>query len=329
MNRYWFRRRGGVAAGLVLLAALALPAIAAAQPVTVRVGHFPNITHVQGLIAHNMTRTGKGWFEPRLGADVRIDWYVYNAGPSAMEAVFADTVDLTYVGPSPVINAYAKAKGEAVRVIAGAAEGGAALVVQADSTLRTQADFRGRKIATPQLGNTQDVAARSWLTAGGLRITMTGGDAQVVPTENPDQLALFKSRQLDAVWTVEPWVSRLEMEAAGKVLVEEKDSVTTVLAASTKFLAARPDMARRFAAAHAELTAWIKAHPEEARAMVRDELSAETHSDVKAELIAHAWGRIVLTSTVARPALDGFVAKAKDAGFLRTVPDLSHLIETP
>jgi NitT/TauT family transport system substrate-binding protein len=294
-----------------------------------RVGHFPNITHVQGLVAHNMTRNRKGWFEPRLGDGVSIEWFVYNAGPSAMEAIFADSIDLTYVGPGPVINAYARARGEAVRVLAGAVEGGAALVIPSDSTLRTPADFRGRRIATPQLGNTQDVAARAWLTAGGLRITMTGGDAQVVPTANPDQLSLFKTRQIDAVWTVEPWVSRLETEADGKVLVEERDAVTTVLAASTKFLERRRDLARRFVAAHAELTVWIRDNPAEAQRIVRDELVAETRTDVHPDLIARSWNRIVLTDNVPLPALESFVTKSKDAGFLRSVPDLSRLIERP
>src|SRR5437868_3147565 len=139
---------------------------ASAQPVTLRVGHFPNITHVQALVAHGLSRQGKGWFEQRLGADVKIDWFVYNAGPSAMEAIFAHSIDLTYVGPSPAINAYAKARGEDIRVIAGSADGGAALVVQPDSGLRAAADFRGKRLGTPQLGNTQDVAARAWLSAG-------------------------------------------------------------------------------------------------------------------------------------------------------------------
>jgi NitT/TauT family transport system substrate-binding protein len=297
--------------------------------VVLRVGHFPNVTHVQGLVAHNMSRRGKGWFEPRLGDGATIAWFAYNAGPSAMEAFFADTLDLTYVGPGPVINAYARARGEAVRILAGAVDGGAALVVPADSTLRTPADFRGRRLATPQLGNTQDVAARAWLTAGGLRITMTGGDAQVVPTANPDQLGLFKSRQIDAVWTVEPWVSRLETEADGKVLIEERDAITTVLAANTKFLERNRDLARRFVAAHADLTAWIRAHPDQAKDMVRDELIATTRTDVRADLIARAWERIVLTNDVSASALDAFVAKARDAGFLRAVPDMARLIERP
>ncbi len=145
-----------------------------------RVGHFPNITHAQALVAHNLSRQGKGWFEERLGPGTKIEWFVYNAGPSAMEAVFADSIDLTYVGPGPALNAYTKSNGAEVRLIAGAANGGAALVVQPDQNLKAPADFRGKKIATPQLGNTQDIACRAWLMAGGLKITQLGGDAQVL-----------------------------------------------------------------------------------------------------------------------------------------------------
>jgi NitT/TauT family transport system substrate-binding protein len=100
---------------------------------TIRVGHFQNVTHVQGLVAHHLSRTGQGWFEKRLGKDVKIKWYVYNAGPSAIEAILAGSIDLTYVGPNPALSAYAKSNGEEIRIIAGAAAGGAALVVQPDS----------------------------------------------------------------------------------------------------------------------------------------------------------------------------------------------------
>lgn len=314
----------------MLVATLVCGFVGGARAETVvRVGHFPNITHVQALVAHHLSRAGQGWFEQRLGADVKLEWYVYNAGPSAMEAVFADAIDLTYVGPSPALNAYARSKGEEIRIVAGAATGGAALVVQPDSTLTAPADFRGKKIGTPQLGNTQDVSARAWLTRGGLRVTLTGGDAQVIPTENPDQLALFKRRDLDAVWTVEPWVTRLEQEAGGKVLVDEKDSITTVLVSSAKFLGGHVDLARRFVAAHRELTAWITAHPDEAQAMVRDELAAETHGQIAASVVAHAWGRIGLSADLARDGLERFVANAQAAGFLRNAPNLSRLIVQP
>jgi NitT/TauT family transport system substrate-binding protein len=310
-------------AALLLLSA---PASLFAQTI-LRLGHFPNVTHAQAVVAHGLSRQGRDWFEQRLGSDVNVQWFVYNAGPSAIEAVLAKSIDLTYVGPNPAINAYARSRGEEVRIVAGAANGGSALVVQGDSSLRTAADFRGKKIATPQLGNTQDVAARSWLAAGGLRITQTGGDAHVVPTANPDQLLLFRRKQLDAVWTVEPWVSLLEMEASGKVLVQEQDAITTLLVARVEFLKTQRDLVRKFVSAHEELTDWIIKNPAEAQRLVREELITEMRADISEELIARAWKRIVWTHEVSRQALDKIVTSAQSVGFLRNAPDLSRLIE--
>src|ERR1700676_1958471 len=126
----------------------------------IRVGHFPNVTHVQALVAHALSRQGKGWFEERIGEGTKIEWFVYNAGPSAMEAIFAKSIDLTYVGSGPALNPYTKSKGEEIRLIAGAANGGSGLVVQPDANLKAPADFRGKRIATPQMGNTQDISCR-------------------------------------------------------------------------------------------------------------------------------------------------------------------------
>jgi NitT/TauT family transport system substrate-binding protein len=327
INRHWRRRLTRLAACLGLAATFSTAAHA--QPIAIRLGHFPNITHVHALVAHHLTRQGKGWFEQRLGPGVKIEWFVYNAGPSAMEAIFAGSLDLTYVGPNPAINAYAKSRGAEIRVVAGSANGGAALVVQRDSTLKSAADFRGKKVATPQLGNTQDVAARAWLAKGGLKTTQTGGDAFVLPTASPDQLLLFRQKQLDAVWTVEPWVSRLEMEADAKVLVEQPDAVTTVLATSVKFLSSNRELLRRIVSAHEELTGWIKANPAEAQRMVREELGAETRAAIPADLVEQAWKRIVVTSTVSRESLERFMADARAVGFLRGAPDLAHFVEKP
>ena len=295
----------------------------------IRVGHFPNITHVQGLIGHNLSRQGRGWFETRLGPEVEIQWFTYNAGPSAMEAIFAKSLELTYVGPGPALNAYAKAQGEEIRMIAGAANGGAALVVQPDAGLKAPGDFKGKKIATPQFGNTQDVACRAWLVAGGLKITQLGGDAQILPTQNPDQLPLFQQKKIDAVWTVEPWVSRLENEAGGKVLVEESDAATTVLVSSAKFLNEKRELASKFVQANRELTDWISKNPAEAQKIVKAELLAETRSDMSAELIAHAWKRIIFTSEIPRASVQAFVANSQKSGFMKTAPDISRLFEMP
>jgi sulfonate transport system substrate-binding protein len=312
--------------GLSLLAA-SCPAWA--QGATLRVGHFPNITHAQALVARAFERQGKSWFGERLGPGVKIEWYVYNAGPSAMEAIFAKSLDLTYVGPNPALNAYARSQGEEVRVIAGAVNGGSALVVQPDSGLAKPADFKGKRIATPQFGNTQDVSARAWLVAGGLRITQTGGDAHVVPTANPDQLSLFKNKQLDAVWTVEPWVSRLESEAGGKILVEEKEAITTVLVSSAAFLAGKRDLARRFVEAHRELTAWIAQNPQEAQRMAREELQASFKVEMPPELVARAWSRMAIVPDATPAAFQSFMTSAQQVGFLRGAPDLSRLVVAP
>ena len=317
-----------VKCSLSILLSLAA-AVSAFADGKIRVGHFSNVTHVQGLVAHALSRQGKGWFEERVGGGAKVDWFVYNAGPSAMEAVFANSIDLTYVGPSPALNAYAKSRGEEVRIVSGAANGGAALVVAGDSSLKTAADFRGKKIATPQLGNTQDVSCRAWLTAGGLKITQLGGDAQVLPTQNADQLTIFQQKKVDGVWTVEPWVSRLEMEANGKILVEETDSPTTVLVCSAKFLNANRETVKKLVEAHRALTEWIAKNPAEAQKLVTAELADETKAKMSDELIARAWKRIGLTNKIHRDALEKFVANAKAAGFLRDVPDLARLIENP
>jgi NitT/TauT family transport system substrate-binding protein len=299
------------------------------EKIVVRVGHFPNITHVQGLVAQNLSRQGKGWFEARLGPGVEIQWFIYNAGPGAMEAIFAKSVELTYVGPGPALNAYAKSQGEEIRIIAGAANGGAALVVRSDANLKVPADFKGKKIATPQLGNTQDISCRAWLASGGLRITQLGGDAQVLPTQNPDQLSLFQQKKIDAVWTVEPWVSRIETEAGGKVLLEEPDTATTVLVSSVKFLNENRELAKKFWQAHRELTDWILQNPAEAQRIVQAELLAETRTEISSELITRAWKRIVFTSEIPRASVQAFVSNSQKAGFMRTAPDLSRLFETP
>ena len=296
-----------------------------AEKVTLRVGYFPNLTHAQGVIGSQGTREKQGWFEQRLGPEVTIQWYPFNAGPSAMEAIFAGSIDLTYVGPNPALNAYIRSQGEEIRVLAGAALGGAALVVPADGRIKQPADFKGRNIATPQLGNTQDVAARAWLKKKGFRITLTGGDVLVVPTANPDQLGMFQQGKLDGVWTVEPWVSRLELEAGGKVLVEQSDAVTTVLVSSVKFLKTHRELAEKFLAAHIELTQWINAHPAEARTQVRAGLSAEMKRDMSAVIVENAWKRLQFSEQVTQAQFDTLVTDAQSVGFLRNAIPLDRL----
>ena len=294
----------------------------------IRMGGFPNVTHVQALVARNMSRHGEGWFERYLPG-YSIEWYTYNAGPTAMEALFGRTADLTYVGPSPALNAYAVSAGREVRILAGAVNGGAALMVAPGSSIKAPADFKGRSIATPQLGNTQDVSCRAWLARNGLTCTLEGaGDCRVAPTPNSMQLQLMKQGDIDACWTVEPWVSRLESMAGARILVQEPDVVTTVLVGRVGWLKNHPQEAATLIRAHQELTQWIINHPEEAQARVVEELTLLTQAPMEPELVRSAWNRLKLTTEIDLPGLKQFVQDAQAAGLLDRVPPLDGMIYT-
>lgn len=295
----------------------------------IRMGGFPNVTHVQALVARNMTRNGNGWFERYLPG-YTVEWYTYNAGPTAMEAIFGRTVDLTYVGPSPALNAYAVSAGREVRLLAGAVNGGAALMVAPESGITQAADFKGRSIATPQLGNTQDVSCRAWLSRNGLRNTLEGaGDCRVSPTPNAMQLQLMKQGDIAACWTVEPWVSRLEKMAGARPLVEEPNVVTTVLVGRVGWLRRHPKEAAAIMQAHKELTQWIIDHPQEAQQHVVAELTELTQAPFDPELVRSAWQRLSLTTDIDLPGLQQFVTDAQSSGLLDRVPALDGMIYKP
>lgn len=308
-----------------ILAVCGLSSCSKQQSNVVRIGHFPNISHAQALVAHNLSRQGKGWFEQRVGKDVEIQWALFNAGPSAMESLLSGAVDVTYVGPSPAINAFARTGGEDVRIIAGSADGGASLVVDPKKNIKKPSDFKGKRIGTPQLGNTQDVACRAWLAENGMNVTLTGGDAFVIATPNPEQLQLFRSGSLDAVWTVEPWVTRLVDEAGGKIYLQQNDTVTTVLVAGQKILKERPEFIKKLVAAHEELTRWINENPQEAQKLVHAELQALTGGKISLDLVKKAWPRLIFTSQMNPKGLQDFVDSAYKSKLLKNRVDVKNL----
>src|ERR1700731_1621889 len=257
--------------------ATTVAAWAQATASTIRVGAFPNLTHPQAMVGK-----ANGWFDKAMGPQVKVQWTSFNAGPSAIEALFAGAIDITYVGPNPAINGYIRSNGEAVRVVAGAASGGGALIVRNDSGIQKPEDFHGKKIASPQMGNTQDVALRAWLKSHGMKTTDKGGDVQVIPLANPDQLTLFLKKELDGAWAPEPWATRLIKEGNGRLFLDERDLwpngqfVTAHIIVSTKFLKEHPDVVKNFIRAHVELTQWINGHLPEAKKMLNDQIQKET-----------------------------------------------------
>ena len=304
------------------------PARAQSTRVTVRAGYFPNVTHSQALVGR-----ARGRFEQALGPDAHIEWKVFNAGPSVIEALFAGALDLAYVGPNPAVAGYVRSKGEALRVIAGATSGGAALVVRTTGIQKPD-DFHGMKIATPQLGNTQDVALRAWLQAHNLKTRDKGGDVLVIPIANPDQLTLFLKGEIDAAWAPEPWASRLIQEANARLFVDERDLwpnrqfVTAHLIVRTSFLREHPDVVKNWLRAHVELTEWINAKPTEAKQIVNQQIQKDTGKALPPKVLDESFSRLQVTYDPIRTSLLTSAQQAYDAGFLgRERPDLSGLYD--
>lgn len=303
--------------------------IAASGQTVIHVGAFPNITHAQAMVGK-----ANGWFEKRMGPKVTIDWKTFNAGPSAIEALFAGAIDMTYIGPNPAITGYVRSNGEALRIVAGATSGGAALVVRNDSGIQKPEDFHSKKVASPQMGNTQDVALRAWLIAHGMKSTDKGGDVQVIPLANPDQLTLFMKKDLDAAWAPEPWATRLIREGNGRLFLDERELwangqfVTAHLIVRTQFLKEHPDLVKDWIRAHVEVTEWIGAHLPEAKKLLNQQIQKETGKPLAEALLNDAFGRMTPTYDPLRASLMTAAKSAFDAGFLgRQMPDLSNLYD--
>ena len=263
------------------------PAAKAESGGTLRLGYFANVTHATPLIG-----VERGTYATHLGA-TKLETQVFKAGPAAVEALFAGAIDAAYVGPNPAINAYVKSKGKAIRIVAGATSGGAQLVVQ--PSVKTSADLKGTTLASPQLGNTQDVALRSWLKAEHV-------DATVAPGENATTLQLFKDHKIAGAWVPEPWASRLVLDGGGHVLVDEKDLwpngqfVTTQLVVATKYLDEHADVVKRLLEAQVETTAWINLHEPEAEVAANDAIEKLTHKRLSDDVIHRAFGNLTVTN---------------------------------
>jgi NitT/TauT family transport system substrate-binding protein len=306
----------------LLLACAVDPAGAEAQ--RLRLGFFPNLTHAQALYA----RAG-GQFEKKIG--VPIVWSAFNAGPTAIEAMFADAIDATFIGPNPAINGYIKSRGAKFAIVAGAASGGAGLVLREDSGITSDRDFDGKIIATPQLGNTQDVAARQWFAQHGYKLREKGGKLTLLPLSNPDQLTMFKKKEIHGAWTVEPWVSRLELEGGGKLYLDEKALwpggryVTTQLIVRKAFLTANPKLVEKLLEGLIEVTQAINADKEAAGKLLNAELKKETGKALPDEVVSRAMQRVELTWDPITASLRKSAAAAHAVGFLREPPNLGGI----
>jgi NitT/TauT family transport system substrate-binding protein len=310
-------------------AAAGLPALAAclaacggpgpADPPLVRVGYFANVTHAPALVAFE-----QGFLAEALGPEVRVEARTLGAGPEAVEAIFSDALDVAYVGPSPAVNAFARSGGEAVRIIAGAASGGAALVVAPG--IGAPAQLAGARLATPQLGNTQDVALRSWLLRQGLQATVEGGgDVSILPQANAQTLETFRAGGIQGAWVPEPWASRLVLEGGGSVLVDERSLwpegrfVTTHVMVRTGFLREQPELVARFLRAHLRAVDFLNAEPSRSRAIVNAAIARLTGKALTDAVVERAFAGLTFTVDPIADSLRRCAADAAAVGLLDAV----------
>ncbi|UKA54630.1 ABC transporter substrate-binding protein [Arthrobacter sp. FW305-BF8] len=296
-------------------------AAAATSPATeLKLGYFGNITHATALVG-----VQKGFIGKELGG-TKLTTQVFNAGPAAIEALNAGAIDATYIGPNPAINSFVKSKGESINIIAGAASGGAQLVVKPEIT--TAADLKGKTLASPQLGGTQDVALRAWLGKQGYKTnTDGGGDVTINPTENAQTLKLFQNGKLDGAWLPEPWASRLVLQAGAKVLVDEKDLwdgsltgkpgefPTTILIVNKKFAAEHPQTVEALLKGHVEAVKWLNDTPAAEKATeVNAALKEAAGKALPQEVIDRSLKNIVFTVDPLAGAFKKLLQDGVDAG---------------
>lgn len=311
-----FTALGALAMGFSALALTGCaPASGAAiEPVTeVRLGYFANVTHAPALVG-----LSEGLIQDALG-DVALQTEVFNAGPAAIEALSAGAIDATYIGPNPAINTFIQSGGASAHIIAGATSGGAALVVR--DGIDTPDDLAGTTIATPQLGNTQDVALRSWLADEGYETSVAGdGDVNVTPTENAQTLTLFQDGEIDGAWLPEPWVSRLVVEAGAHVLVDEADLwpdgdfPTTVLLVRAEFADQHPEVVDELLKGHIAAVEWLDENADEAPSVINAALDDATGKTLDDAVLARALENVTFTVDPAAATFETLVDHGLAAG---------------
>ena len=298
----------------------------------IRIGYFPNLNHAQAVIG-----VGSGDFQKELSKDgIKIETFVFNAGPSAIEALFANQIDIAYVGPNPAINGYIASNGQDLKIIAGAASGGAVFVVRNDAGINSPKDFANKKFASPQLGNTQDVALRKYLLDNGYKTVENGGNVTVVPVDNSDILTLMLKKEIDGAWVPEPWGARLVKEGNGKIFLDERSLwpggkfVTANVAVSSDYLKNNPDVIKKLLAAHVNETTWINDHKEEAIKSFNTELKKLTGKTIAEDELRDALSRLDITYDPLKLTLFRSANSAYDLGFLakgKARPDLSGIFD--
>jgi len=284
---------------------------------TIRVAFFPNIGHSIAIVGME-----KGTFSEKLGNLAEIETRLFDSGPQVIEAMFANEIDLAYVGPGPAINGFLKSDGKSLKILAGAASGGVSLVVHPDSDIKSPEDFSGKRIAAPQIGNTQDVSLRNFLSENNLKPVEKGGTVYVINVVNPDIFTLFSKGELDAAWVPEPWATRLVQQLGGVRLFQEKELwpdqkfSSVVLIVRSEFLEKHSDLVQKWLNVHVQTADWINEHRDETEIIYNDFLKKSTGKTLPPEMLHEAFSNLQVTYDPIESSVYTFAERANSLGYL-------------
>ena len=315
--------------GIILLSVLgiSLSSSETTHENKLRIAYFPNIGHAIPVVGIE-----HGIFAEYLGDDVAIETRVFDSGPQAIEALFANSVDVAYVGPGPAINGFLNSENNNIKILAGAASGGASFIVHPDSEINSASDFAGKKIAAPQIGNTQDVSLRHYLSENGLKPAEKGGSVVVYNIANPDIYTLFVKGEIDGAWVAEPWATILESELNGVRLFHEEELwpneefASVLLIGNIDYVDKNKTLLGDFIRAHHETVIWIQTNPKDTRIVFNDFLDSHFGQSLSDDVVDVALSNILITADPKPGSVFSFAEKADTLGYLgRNGYDLSEL----
>jgi NitT/TauT family transport system substrate-binding protein len=316
-------------AGIILLSVLgiALNSSNSSNENKLRIAYFPNIGHSIPIVGME-----KEFFQTSVGNSTLIETRVFDSGPQAIESLFANSVDLAYVGPGPAINGFLNSENHNVKILAGAASGGASFIVHPESEITSASDFAGKKIAAPQIGNTQDVSLRHYLSENGLKPAEKGGSVVIYNIPNPDIYTLFVKGDIDGAWIAEPWATILETELNGKRLFHEEELwpnqefASVLLIANANYVKENPTVIANLLDSHRDTVTWINQNPIETRIIFNDFLNSHLGQPLSDDVVDIALSNLVITDDPLPDSVHSFAEKADTLGYLgRNGYDLSGI----
>jgi len=325
------KTRSAISAGIAGIVLLSVLGITLSSDIShenkIRIAYFPNIGHAVPIVGIE-----KGFFEKSIGNQTKIETRVFDSGPQAIEALFANSIDVAYVGPGPAINGFLNSENHNVKILAGAASGGASFIVHPNSEINSVSDFAGKKIAAPQIGNTQDVSLRHYLSENGLKPAEKGGSVIVYNISNPDIYILFVKGEIDGAWVAEPWATILETELGGKRLFHEEELwpdnefASVLLIGNVDYIEKNPTIISNFLNSHHDTVIWINQHPIETRNVFNDFLNSHLGQSLSDDVVDIALSNLVITADPLPTSVFSFAERADALGYLgRNGYDLSEI----